>query len=147
MPLKLPNKIKKFQDKETGLVNQNFETLFNVKPESRFLREGSVVNPYIGQAFEHGRVTFSANGSSTILQSFSLEEKYDTIIYANAHAVHSAVTARVVDITQSQISIECTAFSITAVSIVNSAITAAPLFSAITTASITVYFQVVGAAP
>lgn len=135
MTLKKPNNTKTFEQTEVVRVNQNFDTLYANKAESRYKTDVSGVNSFIYQAMEHGEVAFSGTGSATVSRTFSLAERHNVIIYANAHARSPLVTAHVVDVTGTSITIECRSVSGTG------------NFSAVTTATVMVFWQVVGSSP
>lgn len=95
-------------------IDQNFNRLYESKLESRYKRDGVsssaiTVKPY--QTLETGDADFSANGSAVTTRIFALQERPSTIITAIAHAYHAGFLATVTDITQSQITIACTAWT------------------------------------
>lgn len=107
MTNKVPVLVKNMDKKEAPQINRAITKAYQTRLESIQKRESSGIAPYTYQAVEHGEVNFSANGSPTVVQTFSLSQKYNTIVYAEAHAVSTNIEARVTDITQSQIEITC----------------------------------------
>lgn len=132
--------LKGFSLNEIPKLDENFNDLYRNKIESIALYDasasGAALRSY--QAMEHGYAYFSANGSAVTTRTFPVRSQFEQIIYANAHARHSAITARVTDITNTSITID-------AVSV--SASGGAQAFSLTTTASLTVYWQIIGSSP
>ena len=87
------------------------------------------------QSVEHGDVNFSANGSPATVRTFALIERQNTIVYATAHSTNTDLIATVVDVTKSSIQINVRNNSAT-----NN-------FSAVTTAAVRIFYQVVGSSP
>lgn len=135
MTLKKPNNLKAFDETTVYAHNQNIDTLYGSKLESRWKREDAGVSSFIYQSQECGEVTFSATGSPTISKSFGFKEKQDTIVFAQAHAKSTLVTAHVTDVTASGITIECRTVSGTG------------NFSSVTTAVVSVFYSVIGSNP
>ncbi len=135
MTLKVPKKFMTLDKAEAPDLNRTFARSFQAKVESIHKRETTGITSYGYQSQEHGEVDFSANSSPTVARTFSLKEKQSTIIYADAHALSTLVTAHVTDVTQTAITIECRTVSGTA------------NFSDVTTATIKVFFKVQGSNP
>jgi hypothetical protein len=135
MPIKKPHTLRKLDETEAAQLDQNFDQLYKTKLESRSHRNSSGAQKSIYQVAEHGLVGFSATGSATVAKTFSLEESHNEIVFAQAHAFSTLVTAHITDVTGTSVTIECRTVSGTAA------------FSAVTTASITVAFQVIGSSP
>jgi len=134
MTLKAPKKFISIKN-EIPDLNRTFVRAFQAKLESLYKREPSGINSFGYQSQEHGEVNFSGTGSPTVAQTFSLREKQAKIIYADAHAMSTVVTAHVTDITQTAITIECRTVSGTA------------NLSDVTTATIRVFYKVQGSNP
>lgn len=122
---------------EVHQLNENLDSLYSHKIESRFSYRPSASASVaaIFQAMETGEATFSATGSATVARTFSLAEQHGSILFAQAHAKSTLVTAHVTDVTSTAITIECRTVSGTA------------LFSSVTTASISVWWSVIGSSP
>src|SRR3990167_2024934 len=132
MTLKKRTTIKAFTPENIPALNDNLDTLFTVKAESRWARNTSEAKGYAFQSFEHGFVNFSANGSAITTRTFALVENKGTIIYACANAMSEQFRSFVTDVTNSHIIIGTTPVSQT------------DSFSSVTTATVRVFFQVVG---
>ena len=132
MTARKPFTVKKMTKEEIPQINKTIDVLYTNKLESQWLRSSGSISSYVYQATEHGIVTFSATGSATVAQTFALKEKHNRIVHVHAHASSEVVTAHVTDITKTSISITCRTISGTAG------------FSAVTSASIPVYYQVIG---
>ena len=134
MAIKKPYTIRALTDKEVPNINQDFDILYSHKLESRWKNEFSstALESNLYQVVEYGEVAFSANGSAITTRTFSLAETHGRIIYANAHARFRGAIATVTDVTGTAITIDC------------AAMTATNNLSALTTATIRVFYQVVG---
>jgi len=135
--LKVPSQLKSLDASTVPSVNKNFERSFQVKVESihSYQQSSTAHVPFLYQSMEHGENTYSATGSATITKTFSLKEKQNKIIFVKAHALSTQVSAHVTDITQTAVTIECRTISGTA------------LFSSVTTASVKVFWEVIGSNP
>lgn len=160
MPIKLPYTITKVDDKQVPHMNQNWERLYSHKLESHHKRESTGTTSYVHQFAEHGQVSFSATGSPTVALTFALKEVHENVVYVNAHALSTQVSAHVTDITQTAITITCRVMDAKGtdagvsgtITITDSAATfdltasfSDINFSNATTASVTVFYQVIGA--
>lgn|SRR3990167_576953 len=145
MTIKKPNQIKAVTDKELNSINQNWDTLYSLKLESRHKRTESGVTSHIYQSMETGEVWFSANGSATTQRSFGFEERQSTIIVAVAQARSSGITATVMDVTNTGITIECYPTRVWDIAV--STCLSLMTFSQATTASVSIYYLVVGSNP
>jgi hypothetical protein len=127
---------RQLDEQEASKLNDDLAQLYKSRVEGYFHREQSstaiAVFPY--QAIETGEVTFSANGSNTVTRSFGFHDAYGKICAYNAHARSVGITAHVVDITSTGITIECKSVS-------------ASSFSSVTNSPIAVSYYVVGANP
>lgn len=135
MSSKKKHTIRALEASEAPKVDENFSHLYSVKMEGSQYNDSGTVTVESYQTMECGQARFSANGSAITTRTFALAAKHTSILYADAHAVSSLVEAHVTDVTQTSITIA--AFGVTATG----------NFSAITTASVLVYFQVVGTNP
>lgn len=137
MALRKPYTLKQFVDAEVPRLEETLTKAYRVKLESFRFRDpsASMTIEHGYQTMELGQVLVSANGSQGVQVSVALAERNNYILYANAHAQHSAIIARVVDVTQSSISIEASLVSSTGV------------FSSVTSGPVKVFFQVVGSSP
>ena len=135
MTMKKPTTIKEFSPGTAPKLNQNLDVLYYGKLESRWKRESSGITSYIYQSMETGEVTFSSTGSATISKSFGFKERMGTVVFAIAHSQNINTLATVTDITNTGLTIECRTVSGTAD------------FSAVTTASFSVFFQAIGSSP
>ena len=137
MPIKKPYTIKALTAQDVPHIDENFNLLYKNKLECRFKYEGSstAVAYYINNFTELGQISVSANGSPTIVKSIPLQERSERVLFAEAHAISPLVSAHVTDITGTSITIEARTISGTA------------NFSAVTTASIIVFFQYIGSNP
>jgi len=124
--------MKTMGQEEAANANQAFTRVYQAKIESIQKRDGSATAPFLYQSMEHGEVIFSATGSAVVSITYALVEKQNKIIYASAHALNSAITAHVISVTATSITIECNATAD---------------FSSITTGQVTVYYQVIGSNP
>lgn len=134
MTFKRPFNIKKLEDKTINQLNQNEELIYAVKLESRVHTGGTATATRIllGQDMETGQAWFSANGSPVTSRTFSFFEKKGTITYATAHVQDVRFSCSVTDVTQSQITIGITPLDQLVTGI-----------SSVTTASLSVFWQVV----
>ena len=136
MTLKKPHTISKMLPIEAALLEEDLRIAYENKIESRTKRtDSTTVTVLKYQQMEHGEVDFSANGSQATQLTFNLAETHTTIVYAVAHAKSEFITAHVTDITNTAITIVAKPFSSTA------------LFSSVTTATVKVYYQVIGSNP
>lgn len=135
MSLNVPYRFRAFISSDAGKLNENFSRVYAVKLESRWHYDASSTAgvSYLYQGMELGEANFSANGSGTIVKSFPLVDIYGKILFATAHAKNSAAIAYVSDVTGTSITIEVRTVSGTAG------------FSSVITASVPVYWQVIGA--
>jgi hypothetical protein len=140
MTQKKKHTIKGFSLNDVPKLDENLNDLYRSKIESLNLYDASASGAAIRifQSIEHGYAYFSANGSAVTTRSFPIRSQFEQVIYANAHARHSAITARVTDITASSITIDAVAVSASG---------GAQAFSLTTTASVTIYWQIIGSAP
>lgn len=132
--------IRKFHTIRDPEVDENFNRLYTNKIESRFKRDGVSGSQTLIKTFQYietGDGLFSANGSATTERSFPLQERPTTIVYAQACVRDARFLAHVTDITQSSITIACTAWSQTA----------GRFFSHTTTATVRVEYLVIGSSP
>ena len=134
MTYKPPHQINKMDPKEAPNVNQNFTRAYATRLESVNKRDGTATGQFLYQSVEYGEVAFSATGSATVTNTYALAEKQNKIIYADAHALNSAIVAHVTSVTATAITIECGYVS-------------GVDFSDVTTGQVTVYYQVVGSNP
>ena len=137
MATKKPYVIRAMQPNEVTALNENIDRLYAYKLESLFKTEASSTQAraFVYQQMEHGECYFSANGSATVVRTFPLKDTHATVIYANAHAMHTGIAAAVTDVTATSITITARTISGTA------------NFSAVTTATVRVFWQVVGSSP
>lgn len=141
--------ITKFDSNAVSHLNDNLDSLSALKLESRWVRDVSgtsatdrtsnfALTSYPFQSMEFGTYQVSGVGSQAICSTFILKENYDSILYAQAHARHTKISAHVISLTSGSngwlISIEARAFE-------------TATFSGVTTNAVTVNYQVVGAPP
>lgn len=134
MTIRKPYTIKNMSVEEASQLDDSINRLYVNKLESRVKRDTSdnlQVHTY--QVGEYGESNFSSNGSATVVKSFAFQETFSTIIYANAHAKSALTSAHVTDVTGSGITITLRSISGTAG------------LSGVTTATISVFWQVIGA--
>lgn len=86
-------------------ININEDRLFKLKLESRFHRENTGINAFLLQDLETGKLTITPTGSATVQITRAFEENKNRILVAWAVAQHSAVTAKVADVTNSEITV------------------------------------------
>lgn len=132
----MPFRLTKFDDGSVDKINQNEETLFKTKLESRWRRTASGTTSYIYQVMETGMVTTSANGSATIVSNQGFHDKHGTILYAQAHSNHPYINVAVTDVTS-------TGLTLTFATIGTTADASAALISSIVTASWSAWFMVI----
>jgi hypothetical protein len=135
MTLRVPFRFKSLLQPDVPQLNRTLSRVYETKLESLYHRSGTSIQALVFQSQETGNVTFSANGSPVVVQTFAFAEKQGKVLFANAHAMSSEICAHITDVTQSQIEITCRPISGTA------------NFSDITTASVRVYFHIIGANP
>jgi hypothetical protein len=126
-----PYNMKKMGPEEGDALNRNLDTIFSHKLESKWKREGTTITPFVYQQQECGEVDFTATGSPTVALTFALQEKHSRVIFAQAHAKSTLVTAHVTDITATSITVTCRTVSGTA------------NFSSVATATVKVFYSVV----
>ena len=88
MTLKPPSLPKRLDESEAPDMARTITRAYQVKLESLQKREDSGIISLTYQTAEHGQVDFSANGSPTTVRTFALAQKYNSIVYVNAHAAH-----------------------------------------------------------
>lgn len=137
--------IKKVNTENPREIDHNFQEVYATRLESKWKRDSSGIAAYTFQSQETGEVDFSANGSPVTTLTFALKEKQQTVIYAVAQARSLGVTAHVTDVTQTAITIACAPRLVwdqavsTSLALMN--------FSQATTATVKVYYCVVGSNP
>lgn len=137
MSLKKPHTLRTNESNEVPHLNINFDTAYRTRVEGLNHRDisSSAVVVYPFQSIETGLANYSATGSPSITKVFALADTYNTILFAQANARHSAIIAQVIDVTRTSISVEARTISGTA------------NFSNVTTASFSVNYLVVGSNP
>lgn len=135
MTLKAPSQVKTMGVEEANSLNQTTTRAFSTRMESIKVTTSGTTTDNLYQATEHGILSFSSNGSSTIVKTQKLAETHGTIVYAEAHSTDILASAFVTDVTNTSIELTLRTISGTAE------------FSAVTTASIKVFYKVVGSSP
>jgi len=127
--------IKSLDERDIPTLNKTITRAYQTRLEGIYHREESGVFQLLYQSIETGDVYFSANGSPTTQRTFALAEKQHKILFAKAEALDTRIKATITDVT------------LTAVTIALSMISATGNFSAVTTASIRVFYEVKGSNP
>lgn len=135
MTLKAPRRFVSLEEKDAPDLNRTLVRVFQAKIESLHKNENSGIGTFGYQSIEHGEVDFSHTGSATITKTYSLKEKQNKIVYANAHACNNLGVATITDVTQ------------TAVTIVLRTVSGTANLSSVITASVKVFYQVIGSNP
>lgn len=137
MPTRKPHTIKSMGNESLPQLEDNLATLYRSRLESKYFRDSSssAITAVIYHVQELGELLFSGTGSPTVTKVVSFQETYDKILGYDAHARSSLVSAHVVDVTNTAISIEVRSISGTG------------NLSAVTSASIPVCYRVIGSVP
>jgi hypothetical protein len=134
---KKPFTLRSLGREEAAQANANFDTLYRAKMESLLFHDpvasATVIMPV--QVQELGKIYVSANGSPTIVKSIPLRGSYSDLLYAEANSQRVGTIVTVTDLTATSITIEAQVVSSTG------------NFSAVTTASVGVFWKVVGSTP
>jgi len=133
--LKKPHNLKTLEKNEATLLDENVGRLYRDKLEGRFATVNSTATLETFQSVEHGRIDFSSTGSPTMAKTIKLADFHGKILYATAHSQDQLAIATVTDVTSTSITLLLRSVSGTA------------NFSSVTTALVSVYYQIVGSSP
>src|SRR3990167_4432410 len=105
MSFRKPHTIVKVDKTEAHAIDIQFQELYENKLESEYRNNSGTNQRFIYQVQEVGEKNFSSTGSPSVAITLSFKNKFNTVLYANAHARDNSFIASVTDITQSAMTI------------------------------------------
>ena len=141
MTLKKPYRIRTMDSGEAPQLDINVEKLYAAKLESRFHHNisSSQIAARVYQSMESGEISVSGTGSPAISVTQNMQERHGFVTYVDAHAMHSSVVAAVTNIVNTN--------SVTQLQINIRTISGSQNFTNVVTASVTVFYSLVGSSP